>query len=215
MRTIKQKIYNFDELDKEIQERLIDENIQEQVDMFCEWTLETYMQEKAKELIDNIFNIKYDINDIKVYYDLSYCQGSGAMVDFTIPLEDVNKKLKIFTEKEQKIFENYGSLIKIKHNGGNYLHENSFVIDDSNLYESIEYALQCEEIQENKYNKLEQKIETLFNELKEIVYSDINCELKKYGYSLLEDYESFRDQTICFLEENEYYKNGDIYNGNF
>ena len=51
MRIIKQKIYNFDELSKEIQEKLIEKEKENQKELIIECFLLEEMQEKAKELL--------------------------------------------------------------------------------------------------------------------------------------------------------------------
>lgn len=96
-------IYEFKELKKDIQDRLIEEERQEQVNDFCNYFLQDEMEEKAKELLKNYFGNKATFKN--VYYDLSYCQGSGAMIEFD---------LKYYNED-----------IEIKH-CGSYSHENSF-----------------------------------------------------------------------------------------
>lgn len=208
--TKKYEVYNFDELDEKIKEKLIKKEIEYQCEAYCESFLYNDMLDETQRILHNTFKDS-KIEDIDINYDFSYSQGSGACCSFNIYLEDVNKKLKIFTDKELEIFKNYGSLMKIIHNDNFYCHEKTFVIDDMNLYYSIDYALQCEEITENKYNKLEQKITKLFDELKELL-TTINSELAKYGYSLIENEDNFKSGAIDFLQEQEYLKDGAVFN---
>lgn len=211
MRTIIKKydVYKFDELSEEIKEKLIEERAEKEREIFCEWELETLMTEEASNILENTFT---SFNNVDVVYDLSYSQGSGAMIQFDIPIEDVNKKLKIFTDKELEILTKgyYSSLIKIRHNDNFYCHEYTFKIIDDLDY-CIDAALYHEEITENKYNKLEKKLEKMRDLLKDIII-DMNVDLKKYGYSLLEDFDFFKEQAVYTLSDYEYLENGELFN---
>lgn len=68
-----------------------------------------------------------------------------------------------------------------------------------------------EEITENKYNKLEKKLEKMRDLLKDIIIG-MNIDLKKYGYSLLEDYDYFKEQAVYTLSDYEYLENGTLFN---
>lgn len=99
------KIYNFDELSKDIQERLIEKEKEYQLDAYCECFLLEDMQEEAKRLLQKYFGDKAAFK--KVYYDLSYCQGSGAMIEFDLIYYNKHVTIKQY---------------------GHYYHENSFTI---------------------------------------------------------------------------------------
>lgn len=99
------KIYNFDELPKDIQQELIEKEIEAQANIYCECFLLEDMEEEARRLLQKYFGDKATFK--KVYYDLSYCQGSGAMIEFDL----------IYYNKHVTI-EQYGL----------YYHENSFTI---------------------------------------------------------------------------------------
>ena len=107
MREITQKIYNFHELDKNIQEELIEKEKKHQKESFCEVFLLEEMEEKAKILLQQYFGEKASFK--KVYYSLNYYQGDGAMIEFEL------------------IY--YNKLIFINHNNGRYYHENSYCIE--------------------------------------------------------------------------------------
>lgn len=112
-------IYKFDELSKEIQEKLIEKEIECQNEIYCEDFLHNDMQEEAKRLLHKYFkNNNVELN--KIYYDLSYCQGSGAMFEFTLYY--------------------YNKFVKIKQYGY-YYHERSFIIDTWELTTSQETQL--------------------------------------------------------------------------
>ena len=212
MKTIVKKynVYEFNELKEEIQKELIEKEAERQAEIFCEWDLLDYMKEEARDILTNELG-KSNFIDVNILYDLSYCQGSGAMIEFNTYLEYINHKFKIFTNKELEIFKKYGSIIKVYHDNNYYCHENSFSIDTLSLNYSIDYALNNEEITKNKYNKLEEKIEKFENVFYEFCYS-INTELKKYGYSLLEDQEYFEEQAKDYLVDFEYLEDGTFFN---
>ena len=162
MREITQKIYKFNELSKEIQEKLIEKEKQYQKESFCEDFLPEKMQEKAKNLLQQYFGKNATFKN--VYYSLSYRQGDGAMIEFEL----------IYYNKPVTI-EQYG----------HYYHEKSFQICSYELTEKQE------------------------KQLKEKIVK-INYELAQYGYILIEA-EYSNEEIIEILNENEYFKNGDIY----
>lgn len=113
------KIYKFNELAKEIQEKLIEKEIEYQKEFYCESFLYDEMKYIANELLQKYFkNNKPELSHI--YYDLSYCQGSGAMFEFNLYY--------------------YNKLVKIKQYG-HYYHKNSFTIDSWELSEKQEKQL--------------------------------------------------------------------------
>lgn len=118
MREIIQKIYNFHELDKNIQEELIEKEKERQKESFCEVFLLEEMEEKAKILLQQYFGEKASFK--KVYYSLNYCQGDGAMIEF---------ELKYYNKR-----------VQIKHHGYNY-NENAFLLYESELTEKQEKQL--------------------------------------------------------------------------
>lgn len=138
------KIFEFDELSKEIQEKLLKKEMQNQLELYCQDCLKEDMEEKAKELLQENFGDKATLKD--VYYDLSYCQGSGAMIEFDL------------------IY--YNKHLAIIHDDNLYCHENTFkIIEEYN-----------EELTEKQYNQLEKKIYTINVMLKKIGYKLIENE---------------------------------------
>lgn len=167
MREITQKVYEFHELDKDIQEKLIEKEREYQKESYCEDFLEYDMTEKAKKLLQKYFKQKAVFSGIN--YSLSYCQGDGAMIEFEV--------------------EYYGRLIYVKHdNYCHYYHERSFCLE----YANYDYLTDNQEKQ-----------------LKEKIYN-MNYELMKYGYELIEQ-EYSEDDIIEILSENEYFIDGTIY----
>lgn len=112
------EVFDFDELNKEIQEKLIKEKKEHMVDSYAECFLLEDMEEKAKELLQKYFKNNAEFK--KVQYSLNWCQGDGAMIEFDL------------------IY--YNKPVKIRHHGY-YSHQNSFIIDSYDLTEKQEKQL--------------------------------------------------------------------------
>lgn len=91
MRTIERTIYNFDELLKEVQEKLIERQREINIKDYEMYCLYDDMCEYAKELLYKYFGNKASFTDVS--YDLSGGQGSGAIIEFD--LEYYGKSLEI------------------------------------------------------------------------------------------------------------------------
>lgn len=114
------KIYNFNELSEDVKRKLIEKEIEEQHELYCEDWLLIDMEEKAKELLKKYF--KNNNAELKnVYYSLSYCQGDGAMFEFDLYY--------------------YNKHVTIKHSGY-YYHSRSFIVDTWELTEKQEEQLE-------------------------------------------------------------------------
>ena len=102
-------IYNYYELNKKIQDELLEKEINYCIDDYCEFMLEEDLQNYAQELLKKYFGQKAEFKN--VYYDLSYSQCSGAMIIFNLKY--------------------YNSEILIKHYG-NYYNKYCFELDYKN-----------------------------------------------------------------------------------
>lgn len=196
MEQVKINIYDFKELDKKIQERLIEEEQETQVDIYYETLLNNDMQDYAYKLLRDNFK---DSLFLDVCYDLSYGQGSGAMIEFDINIEALNNKYKMLTKKEiEKIAKTDITTISVKH-VGNYYHALIFDID----YQDYTFYI-------DNFDKTQEKLDRMIEKFKEDII-DINEQLTKKGYEYM-DFVSDRETLIDILEENKYLKNGKIYN---
>ena len=188
MRTITKQfeVYDFNELDEKIKEKVLEKEMQTQLDLYCETCLENDMNEEAKELVKNEFGENAEFK--RCFYDLSYSQGSGAMIEFDIDLKTLNEKYKIINGD----FEN--SIIEVRKNGF-YCHEFSFSVDYSTY-------------------DLDEKQEKEFDKLYDLFYEDIvslNIELKETGYSIIEDENVYKEGALIYLNEQEFLSDGTFF----
>lgn len=129
-------VYEFKELDKNIQEKLIEEEQQQIIEDYCDYFLYEELKEKAKELLKKNFkNAKFK----NIYYNFSYCQGDGVCLEFELLYYNKNVVIKQY---------------------GNYTHERSFIIG-GDITEKQEYKLKEKiininrELKEYGYNLIE------------------------------------------------------------
>ena len=195
MEQVKINIYDFKELDKKIQERLIKDEAEIQADIYYETQLDNDMKDYACKLLRDNFKDSLFLN---VWYDLSYGQGSGAMITFDINIEALNNKYKMLTKKEiEKIEETDITTISVKH-WGYYCHALSFDLD----YQDYTFYI-------DNFDKTQEKLNKMIEKFKKDII-DMNKQLTKKGYEY-RDFVSDRGTLIDILEENKYLKNGIIY----
>ena len=221
MRIIEKKIYKFDELNKEIQEKLIKEEKEYCYNAY----MEDFFQDDIGSITEDLVNDYFGITDnyIKPYYDFSYCQGSGAMIEFDINIEDLNKKYKIFSDEEMRFLTDKGIVnnIEVRHNDSHYYHEYTFGLDF--IYYGMGYSFEdCIDegykISEEDFNTLENRVCDLLDDsnkhyTKSVFITDIinmNKELTNRGYSIVSNYEEDTDLVIEHLNDYEYYENGEV-----
>ena len=226
MRKVEVNVYKYEDLDKEIQEKLLDKEIEEQLECYCEDCLHDDMLEQGERSLQDTFNVDYDkaYDMIKeTYYDLSYSQGSGAMIEFNIDIDTFNKKYNIYNEEEMRLIEDKGLLsnIRVFHHDNLYYHEYTFSIDynDNFGYWDYEDIKEDYNISEDAFNSLHDRLIKLcdtYNKhntdsqfIKDIV--NMKRELKETGYRLIEDKESFKEIALEYLNEREYTKTGEVY----
>lgn len=215
-------VYNFNELKEDIQKKLIEEERDNQRDSYCEFYLEEDMNYKAKELLHEYFGITD--SDVSPLYDLSYSQGSGAMILFDINIEDLNNKYKIFSEEEMRFIQDKGIIdnIRVRHNDNYYYHEYTFDINSEyySIYWDYEDIKEEYNISEEDFNTIEQRLDDLLDDndkhytkndfVKDII--SMNKELKNYGYGCIEYFnDCAEEEIISYLEDYKYLESGEIY----
>lgn len=219
------EVYNFDELSDDVKKKLIEKERDNQKELYCECWLEEDMNYKAKELLYTYLGV--NSVDVSPLYNLSYCQGSGAMMTFDINIKDLNNKYKVFSDEEIAfiIDNNIVDDIRIRHNDNFYYHEYTFSIDHD-YYNDWEYddIKENYKITESDFNTLDDRFYKLvdtYNKhntesefIKDII--NINKELSKYGYDCIEYYDNCNDNEIIEHiknNDNRYLENGDEFYG--
>lgn len=100
-------VYNFNELSKEVQKKVIEREEKEIRELEIEDFLKEEMEFYAQQLLEENFGDKAIFKN--VYYGLNYCQGDGAMIEFELAY--------------------YGKNLIIQHDSNcYYYHANSFEI---------------------------------------------------------------------------------------
>ena len=190
------EVYKFNELEKEVQEEVLKRYTESEYEFYIDNELCDDMIELAKDSLQNHFKgAKYN----NIYYDLSYSQGGGAMVEFNIDLKDLNNKYKMLTDEEVKKCSNIGyTNIKVYHNDSHYYHERTFDIDWWDYTDNDNF----EEIQD----KIDAMIE-LFRE--DIVL--MNEEIARDGYKMLEDEARFKEMAMNDINDLEFLSDGSVF----
>lgn len=214
-------VYKFDELEKYIKEKLLEKYMEKESEFYCDYYLEDFLGEKASDLLNDYFGITSDY--LNTYYDLSYCQGSGSVIEFDININDLNNKYQLFSSEEIRFLTDKGIVndIKIRHNNSHYYHEYTFKIDFDYYdmgYMTYEECIEEDyKITENNFNTLETRLYDLLNDsnkhytksdfVKDII--NMNKELSNCGYSMLEDKEYFKERALETLNDLEFLESGE------
>lgn len=198
------EVYEYDELDENIKNKLLEEKTTKIFESWCESELYNFMKDKAIDLLKNYFP---DSTFNKVYYDLGYCQGDGAQVNFTIDVLTLNKKYNFFSKKVTDFLKNGANYEINVRQDGYYYHEKAFEIDwyDIDAFAYYENYLSFEEL-DNANSQLDRMIDLFKEDI-----TKMNIDLKKYGYKLIEDEEYFKSIALDELNTYSYLKNGDIF----
>ena len=157
-------IYNFDELSKEIQEELIEK----EAEGIRETEIEDFLQEEmellAIKLLEEKFEDKAKFN--RVFYDLGYCQGDGAMIEFELTY--------------------CGKNVEVIHDPYcHYYHANSFQVVEKD-----------KELTERQYNTLKEKIYSINKELEKFGYQFIEDDRTATAIEQLKDCMFYEDGKI-------------------
>lgn len=224
MRIIERKIYNFNELTEEVQEKLIENEREQILNDYIYYYLEDDMIDEGKKLLNEYLNGAI-LDSVK--YDLSYSQGSGAMIEFTINFEDINKIYNIVSDEELRFITDKSIIndIEVKHNDNMYYHEYTFCVD----YDNYMYQYDFEDVKDD-YKITREEFYSLGDRIDGCLYGNgsnlnhpcafrqdiviMNKELTKKGYELIEN---VRNTDVGFIKDSlndfEYYGNGDVYYG--
>ena len=216
-------VYEFDELSDDVKKTVIEKHRDYEREDYCDSFLNDDMGSKASDLINDYFGITSDY--LKTYYDLSYSQGSGAMVEFDINIVDLNNKYNVFSKEEMAFITDKGIVndIRIRHNDNYYYHEYTFSIDydyyNDYSYEDIKdsYGITEKDFEtlDDRFYKLVDTYNKHYTEspfIKDII--KMNKELSKYGYNCMEHFWNCSDDEIIEnikANEYEFLESGEIY----
>lgn len=230
MRKIEKIVYNFDELDKGVQDKLIEKRKETEIDDYCNYYLESDMEEVAINLLQEKFvnyksfdNLNLIPSFMRIYCDLSYSQGSGSCFEFDVNIRVLLDKYNVFKNSEitrliidKELINN--NTVHILHNSYcRYYHEYSCTSDyyfDSNLsYDDIK----------DDYNISQEEFNSIEKILNELLDFDINnlspfwkdCidmfkKLTKNGYDMIENCVDM-DVLLDNLRLDEYFIDGSVY----
>ena len=189
-------VYKFEELDKEVQEKVLERYMRDEYEFYVDNMLYDDMIELAKDSLQNYFKgAEYQ----KIYYDLGYSQGSGAMVEFNIDLKDLNNKYKMLTDEEVKKCSDIGySNIKVYHNNSHYYHERTFDID------------WCDYTDNDNFEKIQDKIDAMIELFREDIVL-MNKEIARDGYNKLEDETTLEEIVMARINELEFLSDGSVF----
>ena len=207
-------VYNFDELNEGAREKALTDRMEIEKNIYCDCCLKSDMEEKAKELLDKYFNGAIFNN---VYYSLSYCQGDGAMITFSIGIEDFNKYYHVFNDEEMKFILENDIIEKIEViQSGRYYHKYAFDINIcyNNAYWEYAYDDIKDDynISKNDFDNMGEKL-CKATESDSAFYNDIvamNSELEVFGYSCI-DYYNTEDNVLSLVKKDEFLEDGSVY----
>lgn len=207
MRTIiiKKTLYTFDELSKEAKQQAIDTRIQELNEDSHEEYFKSIINTKLDEL--NILT-GFTIETSDVWYDLSYCQGSGVSFTTNTPI-DMEQVLDYYSKQHVT---NAKEVEGIKKDSNyQYVKENfEFTMVRIDSYYTHEYTVACDYTDESyeatdKQEELAEKISKIVNEVKNIICRKIYDELDtEYMYMISNE----AIEELLELENNEYTQDG-------
>lgn len=195
-------LYKFEELEKSIQEKILERYERLEFELYCEHCLYGDMVNLAHDLLQEYFK---GSEYVDIHYDLGHSQGSGAMIEFTIDLKDLNNKYNLLKEKEVEELENFGGTeIKVYHNNNShYCHEYTFYTDYNDF---VTYDYEWEVIKD--IYEVDKKIEEMIDLFKKDIIT-MNKEFTRSGYNILEDREMFEENAMLRIEDLEFLESGE------
>lgn len=190
-------VYKFEELEKDIQEEIMERYIKISYECYIDTMLYDDMVDLAQNTLEKYFKgAEYK----HIYYDLSYSQGSGSMVEFNIDLKDLNNKYKMLSQEEIQGLENFGETnIKVYHDKSCYCHEYTFDIDWNDYTDN------------DNFEKIQNKIDTMIDLFRQDIVL-MNKDITRDGYNMLEDKATFEQMAMEHINDLEFLSNGSDFN---
>lgn len=210
MRTIiiKKTLYKFNELSEEAKKQAINIRRQEIEDNSLEEYFESIIETKLDELNEKT---GFTIDTSNVWYDLSYCQGSGVSFTTNTPI-DIEQVLDYYSEQH---YTQAKEVEKIKDDiNYNYVKENfEFTMTRNIAMYTHEYTVSCSYIDESydytdntdKQEELAEKVSKIIDEVKNNICREIYDELDEAYMHMISD-ESIEE--LLELDDYEYTQDG-------
>lgn len=189
MKKIEIILYNFNELNEDVQKNLIEEEIEKII-------------QKNFECLPDYFKVMMEeegLEDLEISYSLSYSQGDGVSFEGVIDFEKDNifKKVLDNSKYKQEITNilNEGFTFKLERKEHHYTHKYTCAIENDVYYWDEETKKVLIEFE----TQLEQVYYTLCDRYKEVGYS---C----YEVSEEEAIESILEKDLLYYEDGRIYK---------
>ena len=198
MKTIRTKVYSFNELSEQAQQTAIN-NFRESQQQDSDY-LHFFSDDISEQLKRH--HIEIDTNGL--CYSLNYRQGDGLSFSGSFDVgEMVNAALPQLSEKRQSIIKDLIHTIKSKANNGHYCYASKSDVD-------IEYNYN--NFYQDTHSNLYSLCETVLNHC-EYLYMELCKDFEKQGYDSIEF--QYSDECIkSNIEANDYQflSNGNLFN---
>lgn len=205
--TVEYKVYKYNELSAEAKERV------------KQWYLDG---QEAYIFTDDVTeNLKclFGDNDLKVQYDLAYCQGDGFNIYGEVDTENIFKCLEehragkqlvkyenMLTEKEKKTILHYAEecgKIKLPYNN-RYCYSLADYID---IVDDWEYQLE----NYSSYKNINKETLKKFEELVRGIFGTLCRSYEEWGYEYFYEIDEEDLEEICEANGYEFLENGKIF----
>lgn len=197
------KYYEFTELNKEIQERLIKEKQDEVTNDEYFWQ-DIYCDEFKESALNTIREKIPGIEDEELQFSLNCCQGDGVSFTGELGEENIASLLSLvyggnIPRQIKRIIPHMESIVFERNRHLRYCHEYTV---------STEIKINGHEYYTEFYPRIEKLLEDLEKQIDQYRV-EICKKLEKEGYDL-QDYYTGREYAIQELSSNEYYESGEV-----
>ena len=208
MRTVTEtyEIYKFEELD---------ENAKEEVKR---WYLDDDSRPQIfeEDIINHLESLFGSGHDMKVQFDLGYCQGDGLNIYGSVSAYDVINHIKehrtdVLTSEEMETILKYAEDtdgIDLPYNRYYSYCRAGNIRFASEWIEQLEYAIEEEYAAADSIDK---ELIFKFENIVRKIFFDICKEYEKYGYEYFYEVSDEELQEVCEANGWEFYKDGEFY----
>lgn len=205
--TVEYKVYKYNELTDKAKEKV------------KQWYLDGQESYIFTEMVmEDLYNL-FGKNDLKVQYDLGYCQGDGLNIYGKVDTENIFKCLEehkggtqlkefenLLTDKEKKTILNYAAecgKIELPYNNRySYCIARNIDIADDWEYQLENYS---------GYTNINKEVLEKFEELIKGIFETLCKSYEKQGYEYFYEIEEEELQELCAANEYEFLEDGTIF----